>query len=142
MKKYFVLLGLVFFVALAKAGPPPGENLSFDLKEVIIMVEQDAIVSDVTLCSKVWEVTHRPPYLLHATVNSSVTDNYSECTDFLFSVPKTTEVEFTLKHPPTLLTRGRKMKEYKTFEINMQNCNYGYPLSSERQIFFFIVIFS
>lgn len=131
MKKLFFMLGFVLLVALVQASPPPGEMATFDLEEVAVINVDNF---DVIELQEAWvlEVLHRPPWRKSVTVNKAPAIEISQ--ELTALITTTTDIEFTLKHPPTLSERkGKLNSKIRAFKMNNQNCNYGYPLSANEQ---------
>ena len=136
MKKIFVFLGFILLVALAQAGPPPGEIPTFDLEEVANVAEQDNVIINAPVISNLaQEVAHRPPWSQSVTVNKApALEIKQELTALMIN---RSDIEFTLKCPPDLYARkGKLYNDRSTFLTNKQNSNYGYPLSARTKIVF------
>ncbi len=127
------MLGFVLLVALVQAGPPPGEMATFDLEEVSAVINVESTFTAIELqTATVWEVTHRPPWSVPITVNEAPAIEIRQ--ELTALITTTTDIEFTLKCPPTLYAKkGRLNTDIRTFLKSNQNCNYGYPLSANKQ---------
>ena len=127
MKNFVFMFLLVFVVALVQATQPPGEKISFTEEVSAVVNVESTFVAIENSVFVVREVTHQPLYSISITVNKAPEIDINQELTALTNT--TTDIEFTLKHPPTLYTSKGK---YKNIEINRKNCNYGYPFSANR----------